>query len=114
MTAEQKKPLQEVVGVFLSYGRAVDNTVLVASRDLAAERTEGTEKTMKEMNQLLDYLDTHPNATIQFRGSNMILHISSDASYLSVSRARSRAGGHFYLSEEADPTPNSTRQLKPK
>ena len=35
----------------------------------------------------------------------MILHIHSDASYLSASHARSRVGGYFFLSSQlADPT----------
>jgi len=101
ITDAQKKLLQQIVGVFLYYGRAIDNTILVALSDLAAEQTEGTEKTMQEMNQLLDYLATHPDTTIRFRKSDMVFHISSDASYLSVRRSRSRVGGWFYLSEEA-------------
>jgi hypothetical protein len=48
-------------------------------------------------NQLLDYLATHPDAAIRYHASNMILHIHSDASYLSVSNARSRPGGLFFL-----------------
>jgi hypothetical protein len=45
----------------------------------------------------LDYLATHPDATIRYHASDMILHIHSDASYLSVSNARSRLGGLFFL-----------------
>ena len=36
----------------------------------------------------------------------MTLTIISDASYLSVSLARSRLGGYFYLSEKADTSPD--------
>ena len=37
----------------------------------------------------------------------MILALHSDASYLSEPKARSRAGGHFFLSEnEEDPANN--------
>jgi hypothetical protein len=39
---------------------------------------------MKKCKQLLYYLATHPNATVQFYASNMILNIHSDA--LSVAR----------------------------
>jgi hypothetical protein len=46
---------------------------------------------------MLDYLATHPDATIRYHASDMILHIHSDASYLSVSNARSRLGGLFFL-----------------
>jgi hypothetical protein len=38
-------------------------------------------------NQLLDYIATHPDAIIRYHASDMILHIHSDASYLSVSSA---------------------------
>jgi hypothetical protein len=48
------------------------------------------------MNQLLDYMATHPDATIRYRASDMILHIHSGSSYLSVFNARSRLGGLFF------------------
>jgi hypothetical protein len=47
-------------------------------------------------NQLLDYLTTYPYATIRYHASDMILHINSDASYLSVSYAHSRLGSMFF------------------
>jgi hypothetical protein len=50
---------------------------------------------------MLDYLDTHPDATIRYHASDMILHIHSDASYLSVSNARSRLGGRFFLGNKS-------------
>jgi hypothetical protein len=33
---------------------------------------------------MVDYLATHPDATIRYHASDMILNIHSDASYLSV------------------------------
>jgi hypothetical protein len=63
--------------------------------DIATEQTKATEKTQAAANQLLDYLATHPD-TIRYHKSDMILHIHSDAYYLSVSHARSRLGGLFY------------------
>jgi hypothetical protein len=42
-------------------------------------------------------MDMHPDAAIRFHVSDMILHIHSDASYLSVSNTMSRLGGLFYL-----------------
>ena len=42
-------------------------------------------------------MHTNTNAIIQFRASDMILNIHSDASYLTASRGRSRAGGYFLL-----------------
>jgi hypothetical protein len=52
---------------------------------------------------------THQDAIITYRASNMILAAHSDASYLSETKARSRAGGHFFLSEN-DEVPGTTAQ----
>jgi hypothetical protein len=41
------------------------------------------------------------NATIRYHASDMILHIHSDASYLSVSNARSRLGGLFFCGNKS-------------
>jgi hypothetical protein len=81
----------------LYYARAVEPTVLMPLNDIATEKTKATKKTQAATNQLLDYLATHPDATIRYHASDMILHIRSDASYLSVSNARSRLGGLFLL-----------------
>jgi hypothetical protein len=48
----------------------------------------------------LDYPETHPATTIRYHKSDMIQHIHSDASYLSVSHTRSRLGGLFYCREK--------------
>jgi hypothetical protein len=65
--------------------------------DIATEQTKATKKTEAASNQLLSYLAMHTDATIRYHASDMILHIHSDASYLSVSNARSRLGGLFFL-----------------
>jgi hypothetical protein len=90
----------------LYYAWAVDPTILMPLNDIATEQTKATGKTQPATNKLLDYLATRPDATIRYRASNMILHIHSDASYLSVSNARIRLGGLFFLgnkSPEKDP-----------
>jgi hypothetical protein len=69
--------------------------------DIATERTKATGKTQAATNQLLDYLDTHPDATIRYHASDIILHIHSDTSYLSVSNATSRLGGLFFLGNKS-------------
>jgi hypothetical protein len=46
----------------------------------------------------MDYLATHPDATIRYQASDMILAIHSDASYLSETELRSRAGSIAFLS----------------
>ena len=42
-------------------------------------------------------MSTHPDATIRYYSSEMILNVHSDASYLSAPNARSRAAGIFFL-----------------
>jgi hypothetical protein len=69
--------------------------------DIATEQTKATEKMQAATNQLLDYSATHPDATIRYHTSDMILHIHGDASYMSVSNARSRLGGLFFLGEKS-------------
>jgi hypothetical protein len=92
------KRLQQIIGALLYYARMVDNTLLVAIGTIASEQSKGTNATMEAITQLLNYCATHPHAKVQFKASDMILHIISDASYLSLSGARSRYGGYFFLS----------------
>ncbi len=92
-----KKHVQQIVGTFLYYARAVDPTIVMALSDLSSQQSALTENTMKRVNQLLDYMWMHPDAIIQYRASDMILNIHSDASYLSTPKARSQAGGYFFL-----------------
>jgi hypothetical protein len=72
--------------------------------DIATEQTKATEKTQSAADQLSDYLATHPDATIRYHASDMILHIHSNASYVSVSHARSRLGGLVYCGDKPPPT----------
>jgi hypothetical protein len=84
----------------LYYARAVDPTVLMPLNDIVAEQTKATEETQAATNQLLDYLATHPDATICYHASDTILHIHSDASYLSVSNARIRLGRLLFFGDK--------------
>ena len=57
--------------------------------------------------QLLDYIATQEEAVLTYHASDMKLAAHSDAGYLSEPKARSRAGGHFFLSSESTvPTNN--------
>ena len=96
------KRLQEIIGTLLYYARTVDSTMLVALGTLAAAQSKGTEETAKASIKLLNYAATHPDAVLRYTASDMILHIYSDASYLSETEARSRAGGIFFLSHNID------------
>jgi hypothetical protein len=97
--------IQQIVGTLLYYAMAVNPTMLVALGNLSSDQTRATSKTWDGIVWLLNYAHTHPDVTIRYAASDMWLHVHSDASYLSVSRARSRAGGHFILSTQpGDPS----------
>ena len=98
--------IQQVIGSLLYYARAVDHTILVTVNDIAAQQSKATTETEAKVSKLLNYVATHPNATLTYRKSNMQLAVHSDASYLSAPNARSRAGGYFYLSECDDTNKN--------
>jgi hypothetical protein len=101
LTSQQCLTIQKVTGSVLYYARAVDPTVLMPLNDIATEQTKATGKTQAATNQLLDYLATHPGATIRYHASDMILHIHSDASYILVSNARSHLGGLVFLGNKS-------------
>jgi hypothetical protein len=91
--------IQKVTGSVLYYARAVDPTVLMPLKDIVTEKKKATEKTQAATNRILDYLATHPDATIRYHILDMILHIHSNASYLSVSNAGNRLGGLLFCGD---------------
>jgi hypothetical protein len=110
LIAQQCLTIQKVTGSVLYYAHAVDPAVLMPLNDIVTEQTKATEKTQAATNQMLDYLVTHPDATIRYHASDMILHIHRDASYISVSNARSRLGGLFFLGNKSPSRTHLTNQ----
>jgi hypothetical protein len=100
LTANQCLNIQKVTGSVLYYAREVEKTVLMPINDIATEQIRATEKTQASTNQLLDYLATHPDATIRYHASDMIIHTHSDASHLPVSHALSRLGGLLFCGDK--------------
>jgi hypothetical protein len=84
--------LQQLTGTLIYYARAVDPTLIMPINVLASEQPNATEVTADKIIKLLNYCNTHPETKIRYRASDMILHIHSDASYLSEHKAKSRAG----------------------
>jgi hypothetical protein len=102
-----KRFVQQVCGKLLFLGRAVDSTLLCPVSAIASQSAKPTTDTLKHTEQLLDYLATQEEAVLTYNASDMILAGHSDASYLSEPEARSRAGGHFFLSSNAEIPPNN-------
>ena len=75
--------IQKIIGTILYYARIIYHTMLVALSTISRQHTKATINTWTHLKQLLDYCATHPNDTIRYKESNMVLQIHSDASYLS-------------------------------
>jgi len=102
-----KKFIQQVCGKFLFLGQAVDSTLLCSISAIALQAAKPTEDSMEQTLQLLDYTATQEEAVLTYSASDMKLAVHSDASYLSEPRTHSRAGGHFFLSNEATISANN-------
>ena len=121
LSPSEKKWIEEVVGVFLYYARAIDSTMLLPIGSIASAKSTDSYANLKHrINHFLDYAATHPDSILKYYASDMHLWAASDASYLCESRARSRAGGTLYLSDKPHfpilpdsepPTPNGHTQV---
>jgi hypothetical protein len=107
ISADRISRIRAIVGVFQWYARGVDPTLLPSLSMIASRQNEATELVDKMAWRLLAYVNRHPNATIIYHASNMQLCAHSDASHLSESKSRSRAGGIAFFGYLADgTTPN--------
>jgi hypothetical protein len=80
LSAKQCTNIQKITGSVLYYDREVYPTLCIPLNDIDTKQKKATEKIKAAADQLLDYLATHPDATIRYHASDMILHIHSDAS----------------------------------
>lgn len=100
LNADEKRFVQEVVGTFLYYARAVGVTIIPVLGSIASHQAVPTEQTMDQVKQLLDYAATHLDTIITYRTSAMVITGHINASYLSEAKSQSRAGGHFFMTDE--------------
>ncbi len=83
ITKEQKKLLQQIIGYYLYYGRAIDNTILPSLGSISTSLNTSTWKELSSrVKWLLDYIATHPEPKIEYQASDMHLWVNTDASYL--------------------------------
>ena len=94
--------VEQIVETFLYYCLAVDPNMLVALGDLSPQQEKATSKTYDKVIWFLNYAATHPDAIIRYHASGIILHVHSDASYLSSPRARICAGRKYMLTDSFD------------
>ena len=97
LDAEGILRVQSIVGALLFYGCSVNNKLFVSLSELEQQQAAATQATNYDLMQLLDYVATYPSDGINFRARNMVLAAHSDAVYLNVTKACSRAGAHIML-----------------
>jgi hypothetical protein len=81
--------------------------MLTALSSIAATQAEPTEETMENIKSFLDYAASHQDTILTYQASDMVLIVHSDTSYLSKPKARSCAGGHFFMSSNITNPHNS-------
>ncbi len=64
LDAAGKKCIQQIVGSFLYYARAVNPTILMALLAIASQQSNPTEETNGRTHQFLNYMVAHPDAKI--------------------------------------------------
>ena len=67
--------------------------MLPALNTLVEQQSNPTKNIEAAITHFLDFSATNPSAIIQYKSSDMILNIDSDASYLSEPQVCSRTGG---------------------
>jgi hypothetical protein len=102
LTAAETTRVQEIVGVFLFYARAVDVTMLTALSKISTQQSAPTRRTWEDTMRFLQYAKQYQDNQTIIRPSTMQLQAQSDASYLSETNARSRAGMllHFGINDD--------------
>ena len=90
--------LLELTGMCLFYAWAIDSTILPAiSATATKQANKPNNNHIKKDNAILDYAMTHDKSIMMQHGSNMILAMHSNASYLSEPWACSRAMKIFHV-----------------
>ena len=77
----------------------------------ASSQVSPIEATMDKTNDFLDYAASNPDAILSYSANGMFLAAHSDASYLTKPKARSRYGGHFFMSTNAENPANNVAVL---
>ena len=75
--------VQQIICTLLYYYITVDPTMLVAIGAIVSQKLKETKATRDATVWLPNYAVSHPNATIQYNASDTVLHLHSDAYYLS-------------------------------
>ena len=86
----------------------MDGSLLPALNSISAQQNKPKQKVKEKRKRLLDYVATYPHPILRFYAGDMILTVESDAAYLVLPKARSRAAGFFYLHNYPTSKPHPT------
>ena len=78
------KIIQSTVVTMIYYARSVDPTMLRAINEILRVQSKPTRDTEEIARMLLEYAATYPNETIHYNSRDMVLHVYSDAAYLTM------------------------------
>ena len=93
----QFKEVERIVGMFLYYAQAIDNTMAHMMHHLGSQKRKVTQPLMQAVAHFLNYAASNLIAKNMVYKNDMSDKIDSDAVYLVCLDARSRAGGYHYL-----------------
>ena len=99
------KRIQSIVGTVMHYEWSLDPTILQAMNGIFRVQSRPTQDTEEKARMLLGYAAMYPNEIHRYKASNMVLHVDSDAAYISMPEARISYAGHLYLSNWPSPIP---------
>ena len=81
--------------------------MLTSLNAIPSEKIAPTKRIMKKYKKLLNYAATQPGSILTYQASDMVIAIHNDVSYLNEPKARSRVGGHHFISSNTNFLPNN-------
>ena len=100
ISAPEKTRLQEIVRSLLYFPRYVNSTILANLGSIRTNISDGTERVAEMAAYLFNFCANNRNPKVGYYASDVQLCGHTDASYLSVSKAQSRAAAYSYLSTD--------------
>ena len=100
LSAPDKTCLQEIIGSLLYFACCIYSTIFSNLGSSGTNIADGTERVAAMAAYLFNFCANNRNPKVRYYSRDMQLCGHTDASYLSVSKARSRAVAYFYLSTD--------------
>ena len=89
--------IQYISGKFLYYSK-IYPCIKPALNEISSEKSAPIEYTNNKASMIMYYLHAHPNVTLRYHASNMIIIFESDSTYLVLPKSCSRASAWYIIS----------------